>query len=252
MLAVLCLLFAVPACAAKAASSVSESTAQEVIPAKSHVRCAKPAPMTAARYAAMFAAVPTSQWGAADGSLSVPLPDGRVVWLYGDTFSDGRFAHSTAITQDQGCLHVSHGGAQILPDDDAKHVYWMDTASAVNAQTLLIRARTVTLVSTGAWDFRDGGHTRTAEAAISVDGDIAFTRWVSDSIEPAPDPGPMINCEAPASPSPHHLCYARHTHPWARLASGRTLVTTCQNWDASTGHAFADYRPIFTEASVNK
>jgi hypothetical protein len=60
--------------------------------------CAKKAPTSAARYAALFAALPVKEWGAADGSISVKVA-ARSVWFYGDTFSTGRFLHSTAITQ---------------------------------------------------------------------------------------------------------------------------------------------------------
>jgi hypothetical protein len=201
--------------------------------------CTKPAPTTAKGYAAMFAAVPTSQWGAGDVSISVPLAE-RSVWLYGDTFSAGRFVHSTAIVQDRGCLHVSHGGAQLLPNDDARHIYWIDSATG-HGSTLTIQARAITLTGTGAWAFRDGGHTRTASASVSAAGDVSFVRWTADHESPAPNPGPMYPY------GPHHFGYGRHIHPEARLASGRVLVTVSQNWDDGVLHPFADYRPIFSE-----
>jgi hypothetical protein len=202
--------------------------------------CTKPAPTTAKGYAAMFAALPTSQWGAADTSISVPLADGRDVWLYSDTFEAGRFVHSTAIVQDQGCLHVSHTGAQLLPNDDAQHIYWISTATG-HGSSLTIQARAITLTGHGPWDFRDGGHTRTALASVSAAGDVSFVRWTADRSSPAPNPGPMYVY------GPHHFGYGRHTHPEARLASGRVLVTTCQNFDDGVLHPFADYRPIFSE-----
>jgi hypothetical protein len=46
---------------------------------------------------------------------------------------------------------------------------------------------------------------------------------------------------------PHHFGYARVSHPEFPLSSGKTLVTTCQNWDDGRVRPPADYRPIFTE-----
>src|SRR6266496_556293 len=49
--------------------------------------CTVPAPTSAAGYAAMFASVPTTQWGGADVSISVRVGSTNV-WLYGDTISN--------------------------------------------------------------------------------------------------------------------------------------------------------------------
>lgn len=202
--------------------------------------CMKPTPTTAKGFAAMFAAVPTSQWGAADVSISVPLDNGRSVWLFGDTFSTGRFVHSTAITEDRGCLHVSRRGAQLLPNDDAKHIYWVESARIVPGG-LAVKARAVTLTGTCAWCFKDAGYSRTALVTVSAAGDATFRQWTAKTAAPASDPGPMY------SYGPHHFGYARHAHSEFRLASGKQLYTTCQNWDDGKLHGFADYRPTFTE-----
>jgi hypothetical protein len=203
--------------------------------------CTKPAPTTTTGYAAMFAAVPTSQWGAGDLSISVPLGH-RSVWLYGDTFSAGRFVHSTAIVQTGGCLHVSHAGAQLLPNDDAHHIYWINTATA-HGSTLTIQALAITLTGKGVWAFRYTGHIRTAQATVSPAGDVTFVRWTADRKSPMPSPSPVYRIDN----RPHHFGYARHTHPEAHLASGRMLVTICQGYDDGILHPFADSRPIFTE-----
>lgn len=202
--------------------------------------CRKPLPATAAGFAQLFSSLPPSEWGAADVSISVPMPDGRIVWLYGDTFSAGRFVHSTAIVQDRGCLHVSQRGAQLLPNDDAKHIYWISTARAVSSTALVITARRILLTGTCVWCFADGGLSRTALVSIDQQGDARFIRWTASQPGPAPDPGPMYNL------GPHHFGYARHVHPEITLADGHHLVTTCQNWDDGSLHQFADYRPIFS------
>lgn len=152
--------------------------------------CAKKAPATARESAAIFAALPTKTWGAADGSISVKVA-ARSVWLYGDTFSDGRFAHSTAITQNRGCLHVSHGGAQLLPNDNVSHIYWIQSAVTVSPTRVDVRARTVTLTGTKAWAFKDGGFDRTAFPRLNAAGDLTFAYWDAKVATPIPDPGPM-------------------------------------------------------------
>ena len=189
----------------------------------------------------MFAAVNPAEWGAADVGISVPLPDGRSIWLWGDTYSTGNgFVHSTAITQDRGCLHVSHQGAQLLPNNDAAHIYWIERGVAADPAHISITARAVVLTGTGPWDFADGGYNRTALAAVSPVGDVTFVRWTGRHVTPPPDPGQW----GPGTTQTHYV-YARHTHPEARLASGLTLVTWCQNW--ATLHPLADYRPIWSE-----
>jgi hypothetical protein len=202
--------------------------------------CVKKAPPTAAGYAAMFAALPITVWGAADGSISVKV-GARSGWLYGDTFSTGRFAHSTAITQDHGCLHVSHGGAQLLPNDNATHIYWIESAVAVSPTRVDVRARTITLTGTKAWAFKDGGFDRTAVTQLNAAGDLTFAYWGAKAATPVPDPGPMYLY------GPHHFGYGRRTHPELKLAGGRMLVTTAQNWDDGVLHPTATYRPLFTE-----
>lgn len=200
--------------------------------------CSKPAPASAKAYAALWASLDARQWGAADVSISVRTSHG-IAWLYGDTLETGRFQHSTAIVQTGGCLHVSHAGAQLLPNDDAHHIYWIESARVVPGG-LAVTARSIVLVGKGAWDFRDGGFARTALVTVSG-GDLTFQRWTAKLVRPALPAGPMY------SYGPHHFGYARHVHPEIRLADGHRLVTTCQNWDDGVMHPFADYRPIFSE-----
>jgi len=204
--------------------------------------CRRSAPTSAAGYAAMFAGVDPARWGAADVALSVPLPDGRVVWLFGDTLSTRRFVHSSAIVQTGGCLHVSGGGSQLLPDADATHVYWISSARVV-AGGMNVTAREIELTGRGPWDFRDDGHDRVALVRV-VGDDVEFARWLGRHESAAPDPGPMIAID-PAHR--HHFGYGRRPHPEAQLASGDVLVTTCQNWDDGRPHPFSAYRPLFSE-----
>ena len=206
--------------------------------------CASAAPSTAAGYTALFASLDTAAWGAGDVAISVPVGL-RSVWLFGDTFSAGRFVHSSAITQYRGCLHVSAGGAQLLPNDDATHIYWVQSAtvsSAAPGRQLVVRARAVVLTGTGGWDFRDGGFSRDATTALDAAGDLTFISWGPRVFSPVPDPGPMYVYGA------HHFGYGRLTHPELALASGLVLVSVSQNWDDGTLHGYPDYRPTFSEA----
>ena len=203
-------------------------------------RCMLDSPASAAGYAALWDTIPVSQWGAADLSISVPLADGRAVWLYGDTLSTGRFVHSTAITQDAGCVRVSHAGAQLLPNDDATHIYWIESAKAIRGG-LAIRARSVVLTGTGAWAFKDGGFSRIATARVDSLGNVTFASWGTKIISPEPNSGPLYPL-----PGECHFGYAKHTHPEATLASGKTLVTMAQNWDCGQ-HPLSDYRPLWSE-----
>jgi hypothetical protein len=208
------------------------------------VRCSTPAPTTATGYAAMFARVPTAEFGAADVGITVPLPDGRSVWLWGDTFSDGRFVHSSAIVQDRGCLHVSRAGAQLLPDrEPGRVVHWIERARLVDHDTLAVEAEETELTSETAWGFRYTGWTSTALVDVDRAGDLTFRGWASRVLAPQADPGPMI-----LLPEPGHFAYSVRAHPEARMASGLTLFSAAQNWDDGNVHPVADYRVMFVEA----
>lgn len=215
--------------------------------------CSSPAPRTAGGYTAMFARLDPAQWGGGDVAITAPLGD-RTVWLFGDTLSTGRFVHSTAIVQRGGCLHVSHGGAQLLPDQhvaarptvaDPSTVYWIEEARALGPDALAVTARAVDIVGTGPWAFHDAGFESTALVSVDEVGDVTFRRWLAVTRSPAPRPGPVIDCEAPAPPKPHHLCYGPQRHPELRLAGGRTLVTVSQNWDDGVLRPLGEYRPLF-------
>lgn len=206
--------------------------------------CFKATPTTAQGFANMFASVSTKEWGAADVSISVPLSDGRSVWLYGDTFSEGRFVHSTAIVQTKGCLHVSNGGAQLLPNDDDRHIYWIESGKQIIAGRLSVRARGVEITDpSNPWGFKDAGFSRDALVTVDYYGNLHFVSWGPKIVSPAPDPGQFVKLDD----NPHHFGYSERAHPEFKLASGKTLWTTCQNWDDGVLHPFADYRPIFSE-----
>jgi len=213
--------------------------------------CQRPAPTTAAGYGTLFADLDPAQWGGGDGALTITLGR-RTVWLFADTLSVGRFVHSSAIVQDGGCLHVSHGGAQLLPDEPSvtgrPRIFWVHSARAARPDAIAVTARAIDLVGNGPWDFRDAGYFRTALVTVDDHGDVTFARWLDRRQSAPPDPGPLLDCETPAPPTPHHLCYGQHRHPALRLAGGRMLVTVSQNWDDGVPRPLVQYQPLFRSA----
>lgn len=230
-----------------------------------------PAPDTAAGYAAMMRALPTLQWGAADVAITEQVGP-WVVWLWGDTLSGvtswdpwvGRMVHSSATTQRDGHLRVSHGGAQLLPDDPDGSYFWIHSARAVDSYHLHISADHVRSTGPGPWDFEVIGF-RTASALVSG-GDVTFDRWTGGPDIPKDNVVTKDGGEyAPWSQTvsevatgrtlvtglPHaadHFSYAAEIHPELPLASGRTLMTVCHN---GTLRRYADYGPLFFEVALS-
>ena len=203
---------------------------------------ARPAPTTAAGYTAAFAALPVEEWGAGDGGVSVPVGS-RDVWLFGDTFEahENGFAHSTVVVQRGGNFHVSNAGAQLLPNDDDTHIYWMIGATVVDDNSLLVTGRSVVLGGTGMWDFSDGGFDHTALVRLDNYDNATFVEWISKENSPPPDPGP------PYDLGTDHFGYQLHSHPEAVLASGNVLMSMSQNWTDGLWHGWTAYQLIFSE-----
>jgi hypothetical protein len=217
----------------------------------------------------MFAGLPTSQWGAADTGLSVRV-GGTNVWLWGDTISGvtswspyvGRFVHSSAITQTAGCAHVSHAGAQVLPNEAGGDWYWIESATAVDTAHLRITAQRVHRTGPGAWDFAVVGE-RTATASL-VNGDVTFQSWTSVYVPPqhivrkdGPYPpwsstvSEISNGKVLATGLPHtteHFSYSPFVHPEIHLASGKTLLSVATN--STPLVSYAGYRPLWFEVTL--
>jgi subtilisin family serine protease len=92
--------------------------------------------MTAAQVSSMFAAYGDAggHWTGGDGTVSVALPDGRVAWLFSDTFlgtvnSDGSRPPTTPMVQNSlvvqdgtGLTDTRHGGTPTLPEPLVKPI----------------------------------------------------------------------------------------------------------------------------------
>lgn len=213
-------------------------------------RCTKSAPTTAKGYANLWSKIDDRQWGGGDVSISAALLDGRVVWLYGDTISSGRFVHSSAIVQTRGCVHVSHGGAQVLPNgptvNGRKTVYWIEAVSVATDGTLRITAEEESIGTGGVWDFKYTGITKTASATVDITGNVTFTGWVSSKRVPAANPGRLIVL------GKGHIGYSVREHSHIKLAGGKTLTTMAQNYDDGIMRTPKSYAPLWFEGTADE
>ncbi len=104
--------------------------------------CAAAPPVTAADYQADFNALRTTytEWASADGAIPVGLPDGRTVWMFGDTYagkvdSGGAIdaadplLHNSFVVQSGACFAPLMGGAplarqELIPNPASDEWYW--------------------------------------------------------------------------------------------------------------------------------
>lgn len=249
-------------------AKVSVPTKPSVI-ATAKSTCAIPSPSTAQGYTDMFANVPATYWSGADGALSVHMPSGLTVWLYSDTLSTANgFVHSSTIVQNKGCLHVSNVGQQLLPNESAKLIYWVDNAKAVSTTDLYVRGQQIAIGSANAWDFHSTGVYKTARVHVDSAHNASFVGWVGTETNGVATVTPytktIIQCAvrhngiAIAYPTQEQLCpqlsykpysYNPQIHLWAQLTSGKKLLTVCFNASDALSHP-EHYRPHFYEISV--
>jgi hypothetical protein len=174
-----------PTAPASRTSGPAGAAATSARSAPAIARCAKPAPDTPAAFAAALGALPSAQWGAADLSVSVPMPDGRIVWLYGDTLTGpdpahlSGLVHSSAVVQDAGCFHVSARGAQLLPNDNPARISWPSGAVALDNTHLLVATGQQKLTGACGLCFRQVG-LRGAIVTLAPNGDLRFSHWLAN------------------------------------------------------------------------
>lgn len=242
------------------------TTVADAVPAK----CAEP--KTASDYNKMFAKVNPAYWGGADVSISVPWSDGSRIWLYGDTLSTGRFVHSSAIVQKNGCLTVNRRGEQLLPNDSDTLIYWIDSARKVDNTTLYIRAGQISIKpGQGPWAFKATGRYKTATVKY-IRGVLTFVTWNKQERNAKPTVYPYSSFSSATNPlscgvrktgaqaylkyptaaqvcpkvPKNEISYNPQVHN-AKLASGKTLMSVCFNNDGPLTSAWANYRPRFFE-----
>ena len=88
------------------------------------------------------------RWTGADSAYSLPLPDGRLAWIYSDTFTgsvnadhsrplDSPFIHNSIVVDDHGTLSTHTGGTADAPEslvtvaggDENQNWYWFGDAT---------------------------------------------------------------------------------------------------------------------------
>ena len=114
------------------------------------VYCAPSPPDTADEYQAAFnglRAANTAGWVASDGGLPVPLTDGRVVWLFGDTIigapANGpvnilEIRNNGFVVQNQNKNCFTPTTTEPIPDPGTNQWIWPTGAVQPNASTLLV------------------------------------------------------------------------------------------------------------------
>ena len=149
--------------------------------------CTKPQPRTAKQWQATFTAL-HGQWEGADVGSTVALPDGRTLWLFGDTLhrtEDGLASrHNSMLMGERGCLTPvpGPGGAEPLPTRGDGQWYW-PTHGLVDGGRLFVFASTVTATGKGAMDFTGTG-TNIAEFDLPAGKDPVLR-----AIHPTPSTG---------------------------------------------------------------
>lgn len=112
-------------------------------------------------------------WCAADATISLPLPDGKTLWLFGDTFigektglfsinpNNAKMINNCAIIEDSNGLKAYYGGTQSNPSSfipgDGSDFFWPEHATIEN-DTLKILAVRVMYQNNGTpgFNFRVG------------------------------------------------------------------------------------------------
>lgn len=227
----------------------------------------QPAPTTVAGYRKMFNDIPVAQWGGGDVGISHKMPDGRRVWLYGDTVSKNNgFVNSTALVQTGGKMHVSNGGKQLLPkggadptDPKRKLLYWIDgVKQGPTRNTLVVSSMQMSVGKESAWDFRKTRPEQSRQAIVKVDrqGNLNFVKWKGWGPVPQKN-NPHLATDF-EQVSPNHYTYGKVTHD-IKLADGSYLTTTSQNWDdpfenhmnSNGSLKYRDWAPIIGSSSTS-
>ncbi len=136
-------------------------------------------PVDAAGWNRMFRAL-EGNWSGGDAALSLRLPDGRLLWLFGDSFvgevtPEGRreigttIVRNTALVSSGTCVTAATPGRATLPGRGGT---WLWPTSLVlvgsaadGTATVAVFAQRMASTGTGAWDFRRVG---TAVATLTV------------------------------------------------------------------------------------
>ncbi len=149
--------------------------------------CAVPEPTSARGWQAAFDGLNDSTWSGGDQGASLRLPDGRVLWVFADSFrgaqrTDGSrapgssFVRNSLVLSDRGCLRgvTGRGGAEVVPGTADGQWFWPQHAVLDRGRLFLSVLRVArTPSASGAAGFRTTG-TWLAELSYAPGGTPSF------------------------------------------------------------------------------
>ncbi|MCW2778621.1 MAG: hypothetical protein JWN17_2346 [Frankiales bacterium] len=166
--------------------------------------CATAAPTSATGWQAAFDALNDDRWSGADQGSSLRLPDGRLLWVFDDTFqgaqaADGsralgsRFVHNSLVLADRGCLRGVTGptGAEVVPGTPDGQWFWPLHAVVDGGRLFLPSSRVQRVVAPdGTSTFATSG-TWLAELTVPAGGTPVFTGLWPTPASATPDTTPQ-------------------------------------------------------------
>ena len=111
-------------------------------------------------------------WTGGDGAYSIPLPDGRLLWTFGDTFlgtvnedytRNGPLINNTFVIQDGDQLTTLYGGteenpeAYVRPLDNPNHWYWPADGIVLDGKLYMFMSRIRSTGEIGIFSFEQVG-----------------------------------------------------------------------------------------------
>jgi hypothetical protein len=195
-------------------------------------------------------------WTGGDGTASAALGDGRLAWLFGDTFIGGvqadgrrspdwRLIHNALVVQDGACLETVIGGSPSAPDALLRPAepgtWWWPIAAtkAVASDSLELVLMRVVRTGTGDWSW----------AVIGVDRAVLDLRsWTVTASQPVATDGTILWGAALLPEDGFIYVYGVENKPLgARLYLARTTdASLLGDWDYFAG----DQQPWAEEASA--
>ena len=213
--------------------------------------CGSSTPTTPSEYQAAFLGRrhTYTEWVAADGAVPVDLPDGRRVYMFGDTFigtsnaagivdASDPLVNSSFVVQNGPCLRPLMGGApharsSLIPGPSANEWYWPAAGVVENASTLRVILWHILRGSGGSLSFQP------------VDMQVATFSLPSltlQSVQPMPIPTSVdrpYGATVLVAPDGYLYLYGRDNNRdqyVARVQQGQLLTGTYQFWgDPGTG-----------------
>ncbi len=112
-------------------------------------------------------------WTGGDGAYSYALPDGRILWTFGDSFlgtvnpdysrNGGPMINNSFVVQDGTNITTLHGGtaanpkAYVVPWDNQNHWYWPGHGQVIDNKLHMFMLRMRSTGASGVWGFEHVG-----------------------------------------------------------------------------------------------